>query len=452
MRARRVTRRMSVFVGIAALLVTAGCGNQSVESAPIVADGQVRLFGTDGNMSDSFGDTLKEEPGVLAGMKGTTPLNPLSEDFKRRMRSIDPAMTDFTYSAEAYDAVVIEALAAESARAFDGASIARYVNSVTVGGTTCESVGACLDGLRAGRDIQYRGVSLKRSGFTDAGEPSTTSYGTLNFGRNNHIDPAKTEYVGAGDESEETKAPQPPMPGRGGAKPPGQLKIGGLLPHSGVIAYQGPPITAAIKLAINEVNEAGGVLGSPVLFIDGDDGGSADVASATVDVLVSKGVQAIVGPCCSGVSLKVLPKIVQNNIVMISMSATSDALTKADDKGLFFRTSPPDKLQAKALADIVMRDGAEKIFIVARDDAYGTGLQQGVQVDLSAAGIRPSSIRTATYKVKDKYDQGDLNAMFKPLAKQVKQFTPDAVVIIGFEESGLLVRSLKAEGITFRTS
>ena len=451
MRARRVTRRMSVLAGIAALLVTAGCGNQGASSAPTVADGEVRLFGTDGNMSDSFGDTLKEEPGVLAGMKGTTPLNPLSDDFKRRMHTIDPALTDFTYSAESYDAVVIEALAAESARAFDGATIARYVNSVTVGGVTCESVGACLQELRAGHDIQYRGVSLKRSGFTDAGEPSTTSYGTLNFGRNNHIDPAKTEYVGAGDESQETKAPQPP-PSRGAGKVPGQLKIGGLLPHSGAIAYQGPPIAAAIRLAINEVNEAGGVLGSPVVFIDGDDGASADVAGATLDVLISKGVQAIVGPCCSGVSLKVMPKVVQNNLVMISMSATSDALTKVDDKGLFFRTSPPDKLQAKALADIVMRDGAERIFLVARDDAYGTGLQQGVQADLNTAGIRPSQIRTITYKVKDKYDQGDLNAMFKPLAKQVKQFRPDAVVIVGFEESGLVVRSLKAEGITFRTS
>jgi len=218
------------------------------------------------------------------------------------------------------------------------------------------------------------------------------------------------------------------------------------------IAYQGPPITAAIRLAINEVNEAGGVLGSPVVYVDGDDGGSADVAGATLDVLISKGVQAIVGPCCSGVSLKILPKVVQNNLVMISMSATSDALTKVDDKGLFFRTSPPDKLQAKALADIVMRDGAEKIFLVARDDAYGTGLQQGVQADLNKAGIRRSQIPTITYKVKDKYDQGDLNAMFKPLAKQVKQFKPDAVVIVGFEESGLVVRSLKAEGITFRTS
>jgi ABC-type branched-subunit amino acid transport system substrate-binding protein len=188
------------------------------------------------------------------------------------------------------------------------------------------------------------------------------------------------------------------------------------------------------------------------VYIDGDDGSSADVANATLDTLISRGAQVIVGPCCSGVTQKILPKVVANNLVMISMSATSEALTKADDKGLFFRTCPSDKLQAKALADIVMRDGSEKVVVVARDDSYGTGLQQGVQADLNAAGFRPSSIRAMTYKVKDKYAPGDLDALFKPIAKQVKQFGADAVVIAGFEESGLVVKALKDEGVTFRTS
>jgi ABC-type branched-subunit amino acid transport system substrate-binding protein len=449
----RGPRIFSLFGVAVVVLAASACGNSSGEASPVIKDGQVRLFGTDGNMSNSFGATLKEDPGVLAGMKGTLAATELTEDFKKRLRSVDPGLSDYTYSAHAYDAVVIEALAAESARASDGATIAKYVNGVTVGGQTCETIAACLDGVRAGRDIQYRGEALQRSGFTDDGEPSTTTYSTLNFGRDNLIDPGKTEYVGAGDASTETRASQPPVaPAKPGNNKPAQLKIGGLLPHTGGIAYQGPPISAGVKLAVNEVNAAGGVLGSPVVFVDGDDGSSADVAGATLDVLVSKGVTAIVGPCCSGVTQKIMPKVIANNLVMISMSATSEALSRMDDKGLFFRTCPSDKLQAKALADIVMRDGSAKIAIVARDDSYGTGLQQGVQADLKTAGLPAGNVRTLTYKVEDKYGQGDLASTFKPIATQVKQFGADAVVIAGFEESGLVVRALKDEGVTFRQS
>ena len=450
MRARRFAAPVAVVSTLAVLLVAAGCGKPTNSSLPVAGnDGVVHLYGTDGNMSNSFGDTLKDQQGVLAGMKGTTPLSPLTDDFKRRLRSVDSSLTDFTYSAESYDAVVIVALAAEMARSNEGPAIAKYVTGVTTGGSVCDTIKACLDMIRAGKDIAYRGPSVKRSGFTDAGEPSTTSYGTLNFGRNNHIDDGKTEYVGAGDETTESKAPSPaPVNAKGnGGKNLPPLKIGGLLPHTGVLAYQGPPITAAVRLAIKEVNDAGGVFGDPVEYVDGDDGTSGDVALATLEQLVAKGVTAIVGPCCSGVSLKVLPKVIEHGVVMVSMSATSDALTKADKHGLYFRTAPPDILQAKALTDVVMRDGNQRIAIVARDDAYGLGLQGNLKNDLIAAGIKSGNIWTQKYAVKDKYDPGDDKTIFGPIGKSLRDFHPDAVVVIGFEESGSVIKAMVAQNI-----
>jgi ABC-type branched-subunit amino acid transport system substrate-binding protein len=450
MRLRRSTGPIAVLSTLALLLGAAGCA-KSAES--VSGDGDaIHLYGTDGNMSNSFGDTLKDQQGVLAGMKGTTPLTPLSDDFKRRLRGIDSTLTDFTYSAESYDAVVIMALAAEEARSDEGTTIAKYVNGVTTGGTVCETLKACFDLVHAGKDIAYRGVSVRRSGFTDAGEPSTTSYGTLNFGRDNHIDDGKTEFVGAGDETTQSKAVSPPpvtTTGRtaGGAKNPAPLKIGGLIPHTGALAYQGPPIAAAVKLGIKEVNEAGGVFDEPVEYVDGDDGTSGDVASAAVEQLAAKGVSGIVGPCCSGVSLKILPQIIQHGIVTISMSATSDALTKADKHGLYFRTAPPDILQAKALADIVMRDGNQRIAIVARDDPYGTGLQKNLKANLIAAGIKGGNIQTQTFPALDKYSARDQNTMFQPVGRSLRGFKPDAVVVIGFEESGFVIKAMLSQGL-----
>jgi ABC-type branched-subunit amino acid transport system substrate-binding protein len=172
------------------------------------------------------------------------------------------------------------------------------------------------------------------------------------------------------------------------------------------------------------------------------------VAKATVARFVGLGVQVIVGAGASGISLAVLPAVIEAGRLLISPSATSDALTHVDDHGLFFRTSPPDVLQAKALADIVMRDGAQRIVVVARDDAYGAGFDKNLLSNLTTAGIKSTNIREMTYKAKDSYDEAaDLGSMFGPIAKTVKQFAPDAVVIIGFEESSLVLKALLAEKI-----
>jgi ABC-type branched-subunit amino acid transport system substrate-binding protein len=433
-----------------ALLGAVGC--TTTEGATgVTTERQVRLYGTDGNMSNSFGDALKDTPGVLSGMKGTTPLTPLSEDFKRRMNGVDPNLADYNYAAESYDAVVVAGLAAETARTVDPAAVARQIIGVTTGGTVCESPATCLPLARTGKDFQYRGVSL-RGGFTEVGEPSVAMYGTMNFGRNNHIDDAKTEFVAAGDNKAEAKtvAPAPP-PSNKPARTTTPLKIGSLLPKTGGLAFQGAPMFAAIKLAIKELNEAGGVLGVPVAYEEGDDGTSPDVAGVTLDRFIAAGVHVVIGAAASGVSKAVMPKAVAAGRIMISPSATSDELSKIDDKGWFFRTSPPDVLQAKALADIIMRDGPRRVVVVAREDSYGTGLAQNVRADLTVAGITAANVRVIQYKAKDAFDpKTDVAGVFAPIAKTVKDFKPDAVLLVGFDESALLIRALLDEKVEIR--
>ncbi len=343
------------------LLVVTAC-NQDDPSATEDGGSPVRLYGTDGNMTSTFGGTFKDNAGLLNGMRGTSPLTPLSEEFKERLRGIDRQLAnDFLYAAEAYDAVVIAALAAETARSVDPPQIAKYMTAVTVtkdaNVVPCLTIQACLAGVRAGEDIAYRGVSMRRSGLTDNGEPSSASYGSLIFGRSNLVDDAKTEFVAAGDEKTEAKE-QPAPPARGGTvRTTTPLRFGALLPKSGDLKNAGPPIFAGMKLAINEVNAAGGVLGAPAQYVDGDDGTDPGVAAAQVDQHIAAGVQVIVGAAASGVTEAIIPKIIQAKRVLISPSATADELSTAEDDGLFFRTAPPDRLQARALADIILRDG-----------------------------------------------------------------------------------------------
>src|SRR5262249_1257231 len=166
------------------------------------------LYGVDGNMANSLGDPFKKTPGAISGMVGTMPLTPLSQDFKQRLLAVDPSLTGFEYSGESYDPLAIPALAVHVPHTTDPLTVAKDIDGVTPlvpGGVGCSTFKECFADIAAGKDIAYRGVTI-RSGFTDAGEPSTTSYGTLHFGQNDKIDDGKTEFVSAGDETLATKA------------------------------------------------------------------------------------------------------------------------------------------------------------------------------------------------------------------------------------------------------
>lgn len=442
------SRSAAIAACTAFLLAIAGCGRTD-DSPEETTAGPVRLYGADGNMINSFGDSFKDQAGVLAGMKGTTPLTPLSDDFKKQLRAIDPDLGDYVYAGESYDAVVISSLAAELAGSTAPREIAKFINGVTTEGERCDTAKSCLALARAGEDIEYRGVSLKRGGFTDAGEPSTASYATLHFDASDRLDDGKTEFVGAGDESTTTTKRSPAgRPGKDDAEQTGApLKIGGLLPQTGDLALANPPLAAGSALAIRDINAAGGVLGQPVEWIDGDDGTNPTKAKQTVASHVDAGVHVIIGAGASGISRAVLPDIVKAGVILFSPCNTDAGLSEIDDKGLYFRTAPSDLLQGKALADVIMRDGPQHIAIVARKDSYGEGLQGNVRAELEKAGVNASNLKLLTY---DPPEDPNAALDFAAGAKEIKDFKADAVLVIGFGESANVIKALVAAGVELR--
>ncbi len=447
MRVSRGARRAAISACAALLLGVAAC-EQPATSDDDAAPGTVRLYGTDGNMINTFGDEFKDQAGLLAGMKGTTPLTPLSEGFKQRLFGVDPALGDFVYAAETYDAIVITALAAQLAGSTTPSAIARQINGVTAGGTECNGLTDCLPLAKQGKDIAYRGVSLKRGGFTDVGEPSTASYATMHFDATDRLDDDKTEYVGAGDEATTTTKPAPrpakqdPDEDAGEAGAP--LVFGGLLPKTGDLALAYPPMGTAAALAIKEINSAGGVLGEPVVWRDGDDGTSPAVAKRTVKKHIADGVHVIIGAGASSISRAVLPEVVGAGVILFSPCNTDAGLSSIDDKGLYFRTAPSDILQGKALADVIMRDGPGKITIVARKDSYGEGLQANVRTELERVGVPADRMQMLTYVPPE---PGGAPLDFTAGAQEIKGFAANAVLVIGFGESANVIKALADAGV-----
>ena len=236
----------------------------------------------------------------------------------------------------------------------------------------------------------------------------------------------------AGNGSSVAKCDKPPRARASGPPSTGPLKIGTLLPETGSLAFLGPPELAAVAVAVKEINAAGGVLGNPVVNIRGDSGDDrTDTANQTVDRELGQGAQVIIGAAASGVTKLVIDKITGAGVVEFSPANTSDEFTCWPDKGLYFRTAPPDRLQAQALAALMAGDGAQRISILARNDPYGSGLATNTEKNLRDAGIPQNQIQKIIY---------DPNATsYNTEIDDVRQFNPDAIAVIGFDESKKII-------------
>lgn len=217
----------------------------------------------------------------------------------------------------------------------------------------------------------------------------------------------------------------------------GEVKIGTLLPETGSLAFLGPPEFAGAELAVKDINDAGGVLGSDVALSQGDSGDTTtDIANQTVDKHLNDGATAIIGAASSGVSFTVIDKITGAGVIEFSPANTSPDFTEYDDKGLYFRTAPSDVLQGRVLADLLIDDGYSNVFIFALQDPYGEGLLKYTKEPLEAAGATVGDVV---------YDPNASN--FTAEVDQAVTAKPEAIVLIGFDESTQIIKELIAKGI-----
>ena len=216
------------------------------------------------------------------------------------------------------------------------------------------------------------------------------------------------------------------------------LNIGTILPVTGSLAFLAPPEVAASGFAVEDINAAGGVLGNQVVINQGDSGdATTDTANTEVDRLLAAGAQVIIGAASSGVSLTVIDKITSAGVVQFSPANTSPTLTTYDDKGLYFRTAPSDLLQGRVLANLVIEEGAASAAVLYRNDAYGVGLAEAFKADFEATG--------GTVPEFIEYAEG--TEAFDAEVDKVVAANPDAILIVGFAETGPILNTMHERGV-----
>ena len=157
------------------------------------------------------------------------------------------------------------------------------------------------------------------------------------------------------------------------------LVIGAVLPQTGPLGFLGPPQIEGVTLAVDDINAAGGVLGSDVTLNIADEGETPQTAAESATRVVSEGANAVVGAAASGSSQEFIQQLSDQQIPQCSASNTSPDFTDQDNADYYFRTVPPDEAVAPIIADQVIADGAAKVVVVAEDeelDRYRLTLRQ----------------------------------------------------------------------------
>ncbi|MCB1408664.1 MAG: ABC transporter substrate-binding protein [Rhodobacteraceae bacterium] len=207
------------------------------------------------------------------------------------------------------------------------------------------------------------------------------------------------------------------------------VNIGIIFGFTGPLESITPTMADAAELAMSEVNASGLFTLGNIVPVRGDDGCiDSGLAVATAERLItSDHIHGIVGADCSGVTGAILQNAARpNGVVMISPSATSPALSTAEDDGLFFRTAPSDARQGQIAADILRDRGVNSIAITYTNNDYGAGLADAIKTAFEAAG------GTVTMVASHEDGKADYSAEVAALAAA----GGDVLVVAGYVDQG----------------
>jgi branched-chain amino acid transport system substrate-binding protein len=167
------------------------------------------------------------------------------------------------------------------------------------------------------------------------------------------------------------------------------VKLGFIGGFTGPIESLTPPIFNGAKLALQNINDQGGILDGGKLTIESADGGcdSTTAANAADKLINSSKVTAIVGGLCTGETIGAFNGSGKpGNVVFVSPASSAPALTTLDDNDLVFRTTPSDALQGVKMASLLISKGVKNVVITYVNNDYGKGLNDAFAAAFKADG------------------------------------------------------------------
>ena len=204
-----------------------------------------------------------------------------------------------------------------------------------------------------------------------------------------------------GGTKEESAAPAESADAAGGEP----ILLGTISPNTGNLAAYGTAIMNGVNLAVEEINAAGGVLGSQIQVINADDQGDPTECMNAFNSLVSQGVGLIIGSVTSSCTSAITDSANEEEVVLTSPSSTADSITTEDD--YVFRACYADSFQGAIAAAYAKQAGYAKVGVVyCAADTYSKGLYDSFSAACEKYGVEVAAVEsTASMDVQDYTNQ-----------------------------------------------
>ena len=209
-------------------------------------------------------------------------------------------------------------------------------------------------------------------------------------------------------------------------------------PFTGSLASFGAQLKTGAEAAMKDINAAGGVNGSMLKVVYGDDACDPKQAVAVANKNAADKVSAVIGHFCSGSSIPASKVYDEAGIVQISAASTNPDFT---DKGGWnvHRVCGRDDAQGRVAGAFLAKKYAGKAIAILHDkSAYGKGLADQTKMAANKAGLTEAMYEAINPGEKD----------YTAIVSKLKEAKVEAVYLGGYHpEGGLIQRQMREQGL-----
>lgn len=221
-------------------------------------------------------------------------------------------------------------------------------------------------------------------------------------------------------------------------KDPVDIQTGVITPLTGDGATYGEATKRGVDLAVEEINQKGGIKGKKIQVIYEDDQLKPEAGVDAIKKLINvHRVSVILGAFGSSVTLAIAPIAEANKVVLFSASSTADAIKDAGD--YIFRNVPPNSRQGQSAAEFATNKlNAKAAAVLYINNDYG--------ISLAKAFENAFKDRGGSVVITEKYNPGDRE--FSTQLSKIKSKEPLVVFYPGhYQESGLILKQAREMGV-----
>ena len=218
------------------------------------------------------------------------------------------------------------------------------------------------------------------------------------------------------------------------------VTIGLVCPVTGSAASYGETMINSAELAVEEINNAGGIAGQYKLelVIEDDEGTPAKAVTAAQKLINQDGITVLIGAQASSCTLAVMEVTAAAGIPQIAPASTALSIVEQGNEWIF-RNAAADTLQTSQVLQFSMDElGVESIAILYEATDYGVGGAELLEQYAADYGVEVTSVES--------YNTGDTD--FSVQLTKIARDSPDAVMVWGFyTEGALILRQAKQYGV-----